>query len=198
MMLCLLRHGEIEQRKEKRFIGQTDLPLNDTGLRQAHWWARKPNFMVFDRIYCSDLARSHHTAKIIAETREDCIRLIPQFREIHLGEWEGLAMSQVRARFPEEWRKRGENIVSYRPPGGESFADLRDRVIPAFEHIISHPRENSLIVAHAGVNRVILCHVLGMALANLFRVGQDYGALSIIDCKRDPFRVTAMNMQPTL
>nr|MBC8393812.1 histidine phosphatase family protein [Deltaproteobacteria bacterium] len=55
-----------------------------------------------------------------------------------------------------------------------------------------------LIVAHAGVNRVILCHILGMPLANLFRLGQDYGGLNIIDGKNNSMYVKAMNVQPSM
>ena len=50
-----------------------------------------------------------------------------------------------------------------------------------------------LLVCHAGVNRVILCHLLGMPLANLFRIGQDSGCLNIIEKNRQGFQVAAMN-----
>jgi probable phosphoglycerate mutase len=197
IMIYLLRHGEIALEGEKRFIGQTDIPLSEKGLQQARRWHRRfAETTIFERIYCSDLSRSSETARIIAgDTGYDHILPMPQLREIRLGEWEGIPLSEIRAAFPQEWEKRGQLMDSYRPPGGESFSDLYRRVLPVFEHIAEYAGGNSLIVAHAGVNRVILCHVLGMPLAGLFRLGQDYGSLNIIDCQKKPFRVAGINLR---
>lgn len=197
-MIYLLRHGETEGQGEKRFVGQSDIPLNQTGIRQAHWWQKKLGLISFDTIRCSHLSRCAETARIIAREQQDRICIMSELGEIRLGEWEGLPMSLVRQRFPEKWEARGRNLVSYRPPGGESFADLRNRVIPAFEEIIQAPGKEKLIIAHAGVNRVILCHVLGMPISNLFRLGQDYGALNTICQRENALRVTSMNRQPDI
>ncbi|MBI5896369.1 MAG: histidine phosphatase family protein, partial [Desulfobacterales bacterium] len=89
--------------------------------------------------------------------------------------------------------RRGRDLEGYRPPGGESFGDLRSRVVPAFERIIAQATANILIVGHAGVNRVILCHLLGMPLAHLFRLGQDYAGLNIIEPHAAECRVLAIN-----
>ncbi len=194
MKIYLLRHGEIELQDKKRFIGQTDLPLNQNGLHQAHYWHQELSPVLFSRIYCSDLKRSYDTARIIAGLGQEDIHAMPQLREIHLGEWEGLSMLEMQTEFPEKWKKRGEDIVSYCPERGESFADLHDRAVPFFEQIVRELKGDVLIVAHGGVNRVILCHVLGMPLENLFRLGQDYGSLNIIDCNRTPMQITAMNI----
>jgi len=86
-------------------------------------------------------------------------------------------------------------LVNYRPPGGESFADVHARVVPFFEQIVkANQGGNAFIVGHAGVNRVILCHLLGMPIAYLFRLGQDYGSLSIIDNEKEQMRLIAMNI----
>ena len=104
-------------------------------------------------------------------------------------------MSKVRNDSPHEWQKRGENMAEYRPPGGESFADLYARVIPIFENIVHKPGENCLIVAHAGVNRMILCRILEMPVANLFRLRQDYLGMNIIDCKDSIPKLVSMNIR---
>jgi alpha-ribazole phosphatase len=193
-MIYLLRHGEIDSEREKRFIGWTDLPLNENGVRQARQWRTKLSGTVFEKIYCSDLCRTRQTAEIICEKRGVDIRDTPALREIHLGEFETLLMAEIKDRFPDKWRERGENLFSYRPVGGESFSDLCDRVLPEFEAIAGDATGNTLIVAHAGVNRMILCRVLGMPPEHLFRIGQDYACLNRIDCGITPYRVTAMNI----
>lgn len=191
--IYLLRHGKIARQAEKRFVGQIDVPLDEEGLSQAKWWREELDKAAFGQIYCSDLIRSRETARIIAG--EEHIHIMPQLREINLGEWDGLSKTEVRARFPGKWKKRGENLASYRPLGGESFTDLYARVIPVFEQIVKQAEKDAFIVGHAGVNRMILCHVLGVPLANLFRLGQDYASLNTIGCKEKPWRVIALNAQ---
>ena len=191
--IYLMRHGEILTQGKKIFVGQTDLPLNEQGLRQAAWWRRKLADISFSRIYCSDLVRSQRTAQIIAGEKQDYL-VIPLLKEISLGKWDGVEVAKIRSRFPEEFRKRGEHIANYRPPGGESFADLQKRVVPVWDSLVQNMEGNILIVAHAGVNRVILCYILGMNLANIFRLGQDYGSLTIIKYTKNSFQIRAFNI----
>jgi len=193
-MIYLLRHGEIEQGEKRRFIGQADLPLNENGLHQARLWQEKLKAELFERIYSSDLNRARQTALIIAGHHQGKVQLLPALREINLGEWEGLPVAEAQARFPAEWQRREKDLVSFRPPGGESFRDLAVRIGPVFNRIVQELGGDILIVAHAGVNRVILCQVLGMDLANLFRLGQDYGSLNLIEPDKDDWRVVAMNI----
>ncbi|MHB8204870.1 MAG: alpha-ribazole phosphatase [Desulfomonilaceae bacterium] len=196
--IYLLRHGEIDQSYRGRFVGQTDLPLTDTGEFQARFWENELSGEQFGAIYCSDLARSQNTARIIAALREISIEVTPELREINLGEWDGLPVSDIKSYFPDEWRMRGENLESYRPPGGESFSDLASRVVPVFGSIVKNAVGNLLIVAHAGVNRVILCHALGMPLANLFNICQDYGCMNILELSGSSLRLKAMNILPSV
>ncbi|ACV64154.1 Phosphoglycerate mutase [Desulfofarcimen acetoxidans DSM 771] len=195
--IYLMRHGEILT-QAKRFIGQTDLPLNNRGLKQAYWWRQKLSGVIFSRIFCSDLLRSRQTAQIIAAERLASVHIIPSLREIFLGEWDGIEVEKIRSCFPKEFRMRGESIADYRPPGGESFADLQKRVVPIWDKLIKNMEERILIVAHAGVNRVIICHILGVSLSELFRMGQDYGSLNIIEYTKYGLRVKAMNIIPDI
>jgi probable phosphoglycerate mutase len=190
----LLRHGEPDLTGERRFVGQVDPPLNERGLEQAHLWRRELASEEFDRICCSDLIRSHQTAEIISGDQSKRLTVVPQLREINLGAWDGLFMSEVQDRFPLEWKRRGENLTGFRPPGGESFADLQGRVVPQFDDLVANTSGKMLVVGHAGVNRVWLCHILGIPLNNLFRLAQEYGRLSIVDYSRESLRLMALNL----
>lgn len=192
-MIYLLRHGEIEGTGRKRFVGWTDLPLSLAGVRCASAWRDVFHRKNWDAIYCSDLERSIQTAQIIAGNQSGRIEPLADLREINLGEWDGRLMEDIRKTFPEAWARRGAEITTYRPPAGESFLDLAKRVWPVFETIAGRRQAHVLMVTHAGVNRVILCRVLGMPLENLFRIAQGYGALNAIDQRRSPFVLTALN-----
>jgi probable phosphoglycerate mutase len=118
---------------------------------------------------------------------------VPDLREIDLGAWEGLTVDEVRERFPGRYEARGRNLAGFRPPGGESFADVQRRAWPAFEAATAEMDEPLAIVAHGGVNRVLLCRILGMPLENLFRLEQHYACINILHAGRDEFRVAVMN-----
>ncbi|MGB6067845.1 MAG: histidine phosphatase family protein [Desulfomonilaceae bacterium] len=190
----LLRHGEIVSRNS--FVGQRDLPLTEEGIRQAYWWNEIFEGVELDKIYCSDLGRTVQTAEILSGKPKEMLKFMPEFREIQLGDWEGLAVAEVAQRFPQEWHERGSCLATFRPPGGESFQDLKERVIPVFQRIVDKARGDTMIVSHAGVNRVILCHLLGAPLDNVFRLKQDYGSLNLIEFDGELFQICAVNMRP--
>lgn len=191
--LYLVRHGDSRQDQVKRYIGQTDLPLNSVGRVQIRTLQKTLDEIDFARIYSSDLCRCLETARIIARPIGKNIRTVPSLREISLGEWEGQPMASIRERFPVEYTRRGREIVDFVPPSGESFRDLQLRVVPAFLEIISRAIGNILLVAHAGVNRTILCHVLGLSLDELFRLPQDFGCVNIVERRGEQLIVKTIN-----
>jgi alpha-ribazole phosphatase len=197
--IILLRHGEVQTdgNNARRFIGQVDLPLSDMGRRQAKYWREQLSDVPLAQIISSDLSRCMETASIIAGHRS--LDVAPQagLREIQLGRWDGLTFRQVRERWPDAFRQRGMQIAGFQPPGGESFKDLQQRVVPVFEKVVDQSGMNILIVAHAGVNRMILCHLLGMPPENLFRLAQDWSALNLIERQAaNGFRIQSINLQP--
>ncbi|MCG6908680.1 MAG: histidine phosphatase family protein [Deltaproteobacteria bacterium] len=191
----LLRHGHTPETSAGRYIGQTDAALSAKGIRQAERWAEWFSSVPLKRIACSGLKRSADTAAIIG--RRNGVRpvMFPDLKEIDLGDWEGLEFDYVRKSFPEAYKRRGEDMAHFRPPGGESFLDLQKRVVFRFQELMQPPANDMLIVGHAGTNRVLLCHLLGMPLHNLFRLKQDVAALNIIAVRSSGWHLEAMNLQ---
>ena len=191
--LYLIRHGEITRAEPRRFVGQQDLPLTQGGLEQACCLGDFLADKAVGKVVCSPLSRCLVTARIICE-RLDCIpQVSPDLREIALGAWEGLSVAEVKERFPGCYEARGMNLAGFRPMGGESFVDLHQRVWPAFESIAHGGEERVAIIAHAGVNRVILCRILGIAFGNLLQLEQDYGCVNTICHDEKGYRVDAIN-----
>lgn len=193
--IYLVRHGAVQREgNARRFIGQLDIPLSSEGIQQVRRLRERLVDTELSAIFCSDLRRSAATAAILAQISPRLTPIeMPQLREINLGEWDGLDFDEVSNRDPEGFEERGRDPVHYQPPGGESFLDCTIRVIPAFYHILQSTRGNLLIVGHAGVNRIILCQVLGRSLANLFDVPQDYACLNVICTKDGGFEVKVLN-----
>lgn len=195
-IVYLTRHGKIQlEDNQRRYIGQTDVPLDEDGIRQAQTLQKRLVCADISAAYCSDLSRSRQTAEIIVADKYLAIRERSDLREISLGEWEGCTFADIAYRFPEEFKARGADIGYYRVPGGESFADCSRRVVKAFHELLGASNGNILIVGHAGVNRLLLCHLLGMPISNLFRIGQDYGCLNIIQCSNSGFHLKLANFK---
>ncbi|WP_372677280.1 histidine phosphatase family protein [Desulfosarcina sp.] len=195
--IMLLRHGELlRETEERRFIGQTDLPLSHMGRRQAKYWCKCLSDVPIAHIISSDLSRCMESARILCAARPIIVKPLARLREINLGGWDGMTFRRVRERWPDAFGQRGTEMARFRPPGGESFLDLQQRVVPAFEQAVDQAAGNLLMVAHAGVNRMILCHLLGMPPENLFRIAQGCGAMNLIDRQTGGFRIQAINLLP--
>lgn len=192
-LIYLIRHGMIAVNGNKRFIGQIDLPLNEEGINQAKRLRQELSCIRFSSVYCSDLQRSVQTAEIIAARHGLQPVICPELREISLGEWEGRSFEEINRKYPEEFKARGRDIVNYQPPGGESFAQCNQRILDKLEEILRSNSGNILITGHAGVNRLILCRVMGMPIQNLFRVCQDYGCLNLILYGNFGYRLKKLN-----
>lgn len=180
-LIYLLRHGKIAlEQTERVYIGHIDIPLSDAGVCQARLLQERFAGIEIAAVFCSDLTRSVHTAQIIAEKLDMQVQKRRELREISMGDWEGKSFREIAQTYPEEYTKRGNDIANYRIPGAESFAECQTRILAAFTDIVDATEGNLLIVGHAGTNRLLLCHFLGMPLENLFRIAQDYGCVNIL------------------
>ncbi|OIO00931.1 MAG: hypothetical protein AUJ49_08810 [Desulfovibrionaceae bacterium CG1_02_65_16] len=181
--VLLLRHGELPQQSPRRFIGQRDVPLSDAGRAQALRWREFLPGMALAGVWTSSLSRCVETSHLALDARAPAPVALDTLREISLGAWEGLTVEEVRQQFPGEYERRGADLERVATAGGESFAQLRDRVWPVLQDIVEHTPAASgplLVVAHAGVNRVLMAQALGMPLARVFSLGQQYAALNVL------------------
>ncbi len=194
----LIRHGEIPQVEPRCFIGQQDLPLTDEGRRQITLLAEYLATKAIDRVVTSPLLRCRQSTDILCGRLQNISAEVDaSLREISLGAWEGLSVSQVRAHYPGDYESRGQDPLHFRPCQGESFADLLGRVWPVFQAIAATSNGKRVaIVTHAGVIRVLLLRILGMHPDELFRLKLDYGRLTVLDHDGSCWRVRNINIQP--
>lgn len=178
----LMRHGEVANNGEKRYNGHIDIDITQKGVEQMHRLAGLLEGKGIVAVYSSDLIRSQKGAEIISRRVGISSTPLRELRERSVGAWEGLTADEIKARFPEHYAAWREDLLNYRPPGGECLVDVSVRTLPVFKRLVeSHPEQEIAMLLHGGVNRIILADALGMDLMNLFRIDQDFGALNIID-----------------
>ena len=148
----LIRHGQPQQHRDKIFLGQTDVPLSDIGIKQAEAVkAKLPEDI--GRVYSSDLKRAKQTAQLICSE----VTEVRGFREMNLGSWDGRYIEEIKREYPKLYKKRGKNLFSFKTGNkAENFYDLQYRVIKALTDILKKDDSADIfIVAHSGVIRCI-------------------------------------------
>lgn len=147
MKILLVRHGETDWNVQKRIQGSTDIPLNETGIRQAEKLAETlaKRDTPIRGIYTSRLKRAADTARIAAEKLGIEWMVLEGIEEINFGLWEGISWEEVAERFPEEFQVWKQNRRYEHPPKGESYQELLVRVVEALQKLIKelHVEETS-------------------------------------------------------
>ena len=197
MRLILLRHGETDWNALDRYQGHTDIELNAEGERQARRAAGGPVGDLLEDAeelvaVCSPLARARRTAEIVLEARVGAasVAVDPELMELAGGEWEGLELSAIAERWPDEHRLwRPEPALDAGPVGGETLRGGGERALRALRgHVPPHwadtPRDGGaqtlLAVAHGALIRAatgLLLRHEGEAFAAMARIGNARAAV---------------------
>ncbi len=179
--IYLLRHGHVENSDRNCFNGHFDADLSALGLEQSQAVAKTLSDKPITAVYSSDLKRSHRGAQEIAKLHGVTPEPLKELREISVGKWEGLTMDEVNEKYPGEIERRFKNIETSRVEGGETIEEVHNRVVPQFVTLaLKHLDETIAIVAHGGVNRIILCHLLGIPWKNIYRMKQSFTCINLI------------------
>lgn len=164
--LWLVRHGQTDWNIERRFQGHTDIPLNTQGIEQARKLAAFLNGSRIPAVYSSDLTRALKTAEILAEGRNIPVFQDPRLREINMGSWEGRTWPDVNEHLTGEMEQLNADPVFGRAPGGESLAEVAERLKAAADEITArHPGQTVLIVSHGLSVGALNCLANGIPLA---------------------------------
>jgi broad specificity phosphatase PhoE len=166
--LVLWRHGQTAFNAERRFQGQTDIPLNALGRQQAERAARYLAALAPDALYSSDLIRATATAETLARLTGLTVQLDKDLRERNGGLWEGKTDAEIRAEYPDAFAR-------WVPPEGETATAVADRASGALERIAdSVPGGSLAVVVGHGAN-------LGLGTARLLGIPDDMRVLGPFD-----------------
>jgi alpha-ribazole phosphatase len=162
MKIFLCRHGETNWNKTGRLQGASDTSINAHGMKQAGAVGKYLKNEVFDFCYASDLKRVRQTLKEILRFHECKPVFTSELREINVGIYEGLTYKDIKAKDPVSYFKRIEFKYDFLHPQGESYREMDEkRIRPFLKRICEkHKNDTLLIVAHEGVNRIILSNLL--------------------------------------
>lgn len=183
--LLLVRHGETDFNRERRFQGHIDTPLNASGLAQAR--AIGQRLSTWPIVYCgaSDLARAATTAAEIARHHDVEVELLAGLREAHLGVLQGELIHEFGRILGDESEYLAQRSPHARPPEGESPMDVRRRVQKVVRALAAREAElppgDLVLVAHGGSLRALAAVLLGLPPAAGWVFGFDNCSLTTIE-----------------
>ena len=160
----IVRHGHSVANEKGIFAGATDVPLSETGMKQAELVS---NFILenysIDAIYSSELSRAKDTVKKVSEKLNLPIITNPAFNEIYGGKWENVTFEEIYKKYPEDLLRWRNDIANSKCTEGESFSALRKRTINGLNSLAEkHEGERVIIATHAGATKAMLCTILNL------------------------------------
>jgi len=197
-VIWLARHGETQWSAEDKFNGLGDIDLTERGRAQARGLAARLSDHPIAGVYCSTLRRTIETAEIVGAPHG----LEPQPREglheIDYGAWDGMQRQAIVDQYPDQYAAWVANPAAVAPPGGETGYAALSRSMEALRQIVASCQEQevqeALIVAHKGINRLLLCDLLGiMPRFYRDRLGQQPCALNCVEWRAGEPMVALLN-----
>ena len=170
--LLLIRHGQSQANLTRRFAGQIDAPLTELGIQQAQRTAEfvKAHYQV-DKVYASDLSRAARTGQAVADELGLPLKTDPSLREINAGQWEGIPFEQLAQDYPEDYGVWLADIGNSRPVGGESVAELAQRIEKALTAVaLENPGKTVAVAIHAIPIRSIQWRLSGEPLSYMTQI----------------------------
>jgi len=179
--LLLARHGETEWNRIGRYQGQSDIDLSSAGHEQARRLAKRLESEAIRAIHCSDLKRARQTVEPIAAGRKIDVTYCEELRELAFGDFEGKYYEEIQELYvplEKQWRagKLDDPV-----PGGESLAQLGERVKRFVDRLNSHNGDGTvLVVGHGGPLQMMILHLIGIDVQHWWRIHLDAASLSIV------------------
>jgi alpha-ribazole phosphatase len=190
--LVLLRHAEPEERARGRCYGSLDVGLSPAGHAHAERLAEELAELELAAVYASPRSRALDTAAPIGAAHGLAVTPDDRLCELDFGELEGHTYDEIATTRPELYATWMTAPTTVRFPGGESYADLRERAVAACEEIRgSHPC--ALVVTHGGVVRAALAEWLSIPSEAIFRLDQSYGGITVVEWIEDTPTVRVVN-----
>jgi broad specificity phosphatase PhoE len=192
--IYLVRHGQTAWNKEEIFRGRTDIPLDETGLKQAELLAEYFKGMEVHRIYSSNLSRAWETALKIAGFHNLKVQPLEGILDMSFGNWEGRPHQEIRENHRDTYRQWVEEPHLVKLPGGEGLDDVRVRAMAAMEEVIrNYPGKTVILVTHRVICKVLICAILGLDNSHFWQITQDTTAINLIQYRKGKYILSLMN-----
>lgn len=197
----LVRHTQTDWNRLRRYQSHTDRQLTSFGQARAQAVAQRLHSLRFAAIVSSGLSRTDALADLIAEHNryEPPVLRDTRWREADHGAWEGLTYGEVAKRYADQAQQRFADTWNSRAHGGESTADLWERVEAAWNDLLNqYDGKRILVVTHATPIQLLLCALLGVPWERSWQFRIDLGGITNLDLYPSGAITRVLNEVPPL
>ena len=183
MELILVRHGQTAWNVEEIFRGRADVELNEAGRRQAVLLGEFLSDRRIEVVYSSPLKRARDTALAIARHHDLDVRISEGLNDMDFGEWEGMPVDAVKARYPEAYAEWYNHPELARVSGGEMLGRVRERATAVVKDVVAAHQGRVVLVTHRVIVKILTLAMLGLDESRFWNVVVD-------TCGATTFRVS--------
>lgn len=192
--IYLVRHGQTAWNKEEVFRGRSDIPLNETGLKEAALAGAYFKEIDIHAVYSSPLSRAWQTAEKIAQFHSLEVHPLDGLIDMSFGSWEGHSLNEVREKDRERYQQWRDEPHLVKLPGGDTLDRVRVRAMTALETVVQkHPEKILVLVSHRVINKVLICGILGLDNSHFWQIGQDTTAINLIQVRNGKYVLSLLN-----
>ncbi len=199
MRLILVRHGAVQPPRPQTFYGGSEVPLSDLGRDEAEAAATALRGQTLHHVACSPLSRARFGAERIVAGR--ALPAAPEvcegLREIDRGRWLGATLAEIQQRWPGDWEAHCADPAGWRGHGGESLADLRDRVLGVRDRMQREWTGGTVaLVAHLYPIRAVVADAQGAGLETWEEIRIPTGSITVCEWAGAGWQVTCLAHLP--
>ncbi len=191
--IILARHGETEWNTAEIFRGQIDVPLNETGIKQAELLGEYLSQKKIGIVYSSPLKRALKTAESIAGHHQLNVEITPGLIDLDFGKWQGLSIQEVKKQDKELYTVWINAPHQVKIPRAESLDDIRQRALSVVDEAIAKHKGIVIMVSHRVVNKVLICALLGLDNSHFWQIRQDNCGITTFAYENGRFILTEHN-----
>jgi len=162
--ILLVRHGQTRSNVTGFYMGRSDEDLDGVGYGQACSLSSRVAGLSIESVYTSPLERAYTTASIIAQPHHLMLEVLDDLTEFHPGDWQGLHIDEISQGWPELWQQWRTDPSKTVVPNGESFPQVAERAVRAFNTILASSQGGQVVVVtHEIIIKILVMHVLGVS-----------------------------------
>ncbi len=195
--IWFLRVGQSALNKRRSFMGQAAAPLTPLGHAQVQAAVAMIRRQRITRIYTAPQATFRETAQIATAQWQVPVTVMPAWADQDMGAWTGLTWREAGTLYPEAMRARMTDVVNSATPGGESLAQVAERVMQGWRELQQGAEGQRVVVVTAGLPiQIVVCALLRVSLQNHWMWRMDYGGWTAIELYNGSPIVRCINQVP--
>lgn len=191
--IILARHGQTAWNIGEVFRGQTDIPLDETGIKQAELLAEYLGDKKIEAIFSSPLQRALKTAQTVAQFHTLEVQVTQGLNDPSFGVWEGMPQQEVREKYRDLYGQWISSPHIVKLPGGEGLNDVTERSVALVQEVVKRYQGTVVMVAHRVVNQAIILALMGLDNSHFWNIKLDTAAITTFLYQRGRFILAEHN-----